>query len=257
MAWPAAPSCIHADQRMCCLTLSNILVSIFRKPRNHLRGLQRREVSTIWTRRWLSERRATHRPKRVLPAILRTNDYLPTCCKVVQQLHGVLWREVLKEHVIDLDHRRVHAGPKALHLCEGPRTALARFTNMDPQVGLDRMHDVIRSTNHAWRCSTQLDVELAELVAIVHGEEGGHLVDVHVRAAQPVRDGVHGRERHPASPPLRLGERSGVLVGLLVLDGRVRLIELLLHDPKQRHDRRLFPLLRVGVLSESECYLLL
>ena len=60
---------------------------------------------------------------------------------------------------------------------------------------------------------------------------------------------------HPP-PPCDFG-KGVARVGVLGFDGAVRLIELLLHDPEHRHDRRLLSLQRVWVLAERERDLLL
>ena len=116
--------------------------------------------------------------------------------------HGVR-RQALVVVVVHLDHRRVGAGPEALHLEEGEESVLGRFAVLDAQVVGDSLFDVLRTADHARRRAAQLDVELALRLAVVHGEEGGDLVHVHVRAPQPLRDLVHRRQRH------LLGVRAG------------------------------------------------
>ena len=100
---------------------------------------RRWQLSAIRRGRRLGERGASHRPERVDPAILRADDNLAIVDEVVEELDGVLGRQVLEEHVIHLDHRRVDARAEALDLREGEEAVGARLARLDAEVGLDRV----------------------------------------------------------------------------------------------------------------------
>ena len=100
---------------------------------------RRWQLSAIRRGRRLGERGASHRPERVDPAILRADDNLAIVDEVVEELDGVLRRQVLEEHVIHLDHRRVDARAEALDLREGEEAVGARLARLDAEVGLDRV----------------------------------------------------------------------------------------------------------------------
>ena len=100
---------------------------------------RRWQLSAIRRGRRLGERGASHRPERVDPAILRADDNLAIVHEVVEELDGVLRRQVLEEHVIHLDHRRVDARAEALDLREGEEAVGARLARLDAEVGLDRV----------------------------------------------------------------------------------------------------------------------
>ena len=66
--------------------------------------------------------------------------------------------------IIDLDHRCIGAGTKALHLEEGEQSVLRRFTVLDTQLLLNSLHDLLTTAQHTGSSATELNKELANLL---------------------------------------------------------------------------------------------
>ena len=70
--------------------------------------------------------------------------------------------------VVDLHHGSVDACTKALYLAECEKTVFRGTTHFDLRVILDRLDDVIGTTQLARGCAAHLQVILAHLGAVEH-----------------------------------------------------------------------------------------
>ena len=99
----------------------------------------RRQIAAEGPGGLADQRGAAHWAEGVDQPILRPDCHLLAAGEVVEEGDGVLRCEVLKEHVVDLDHRRVDARAEALDLREGEEAVGARLARLDAEVGLDRV----------------------------------------------------------------------------------------------------------------------
>ncbi len=119
-----------------------------------------------------------------------------TVLQRLQQRDRRLGRQILIVIVIDLHHRRIDTGAQTLDLHEREQPVLGRLSGVDVEIVLDGLDDGVAATaaQHAGRGGADLQVELADRVPVVHGVEGGHLVDAHGRHLQQARHLVHHRD---------------------------------------------------------------
>lgn len=134
--------------------------------------------------------------------------------KVVEELLHGGFVEVLVEVVAerrgvavvrDDDHGRVDAAAHALHLADGEEAVRGGAVHGHAEVVLGPVDELVAAAEHARRGDAELDVVLADGLAVVHGVEGGDLEDGHGRDLADLGDLVHGGDGDPAAV-LDLGE---------------------------------------------------
>ena len=149
-----SPARLRRRSSVTSLSLLSLAKSI-RKTHTACNSSRRHEwlgqLAAVGAARLAHERRPAHRAEAVLAPILRADHHLLALLEVVEEGHRRLRREVLKEHVVHLDHRGVDAGAKALDLREGEEAIGGRLARLDAQVRLNRVpvpsHTRRRRTN--------------------------------------------------------------------------------------------------------------
>jgi hypothetical protein len=209
-----------------------------RSRRLHVR-LHLRQVPAVRPPRLTRQRQLRPRAHRLsLVPVLRSDArFLPSLERLD---HGdrVRWREVLvvvvrvSLHAVgvvrDGDHRRVDAAAHALHLPEREQAIRRGLEFLHAHVVTQRLFDVPRAAKHARGGAAHHDVVLANLGAVEHGVERGHLVHADGRHLEHLRHPVHGLHREVALVRLLRHVEQRDHGGALVV-GRVALQDLV-HD---------------------------
>src|SRR6188474_605370 len=157
--------------------------------------------------------------RRQLPVNLRTRLHFLACGEIVENLVETVRRQILVVVVIDLRHRRVHAGTQAFDFDPGEFAVLGNLALIADPLAADLL-EVVGTPQAARRRTAKLHVEFADRPQIEHRVEGRHLECADMRHGDKFGDMTDCSFRQPAAG-------------------------LLLRTPEQRNDCRLLPALRI------------
>jgi hypothetical protein len=134
-----------------------------------------------------------------------------------QQLHGGLRRQILIIVIIDLHHRRIDTSTQTLDLQQTEHAVLGHVPTVNAELLFDGLHDLVTAAaaQHARRGGADLHEEGTDGLAVVHGIEGGDLVDAHGRHLKDAGDLVHdgdGGEAVLALAQVEKGHDGGLFV---------------------------------------------
>src|SRR4029079_431070 len=172
--------------------------------------------------------------RRQLAVDLRTRLYLLTRCEIVQDLAYAVTRQLLVIVVIDLCHRRIHAGTKAFNLHPGEFAVLSDLTLIADPLAADLL-EIVGAAQPAWRRAAKLPVEFADRPQIEHRVESRDLERANVRHSKKFSDMPDRSFRQPAARLLlrapehrnnrRLLTALGIFRDLFLRPGKVVLAE--------------------------------
>src|SRR5262245_25419579 len=135
---------------------------------------------------------------RELAIDLRAGLDLLAGSEVIQDSGERFRREVLVVVVVDLRHRRVHAGAQALDLDPG-QLAVGGHVLLFADAVMAEPDQLVGAAQHAGRGATELDVKFSDRLQVEHGVEGRDLESADVRHAKQVRDVLDRLLRQPAA----------------------------------------------------------
>ena len=87
----------------------------------------------------------TNPHRRLRPVWGSPNFHRATFLEVVKQCDSILRREILEEHVIDLNHWSVHTRTEAFDLCQSEIAILGCLSCLDSEMRLDGVPDEVCS----------------------------------------------------------------------------------------------------------------
>jgi len=134
-----------------------------------------------------------------VPPALRSWFWLGPRGKRVQNLAGRFGGQIFVEIIVNGHHGSVATGSLALDLYDGEFAIFGGVTWVDATEVLgDRLENIRRAAEHAWRCRTYLYKVGANGFPIEHSVERGDFVDTHGRKLEKLGDIVHHTDARPS-----------------------------------------------------------
>src|SRR5438874_2218143 len=113
--------------------------------------------------------------------------------QVVQDAVHLLLDQLLVEVVVHLHHGPGPAGRQAFDCAQREKTVRGRLAGLDAELGVDPAQQLLRAYERAHQRAADLDVVLADRLAVEHRVERRGLIDLRRREAQQPRDLPHRR----------------------------------------------------------------